>query len=117
LYASRELVSQKIPLERLSVAQSMKAFRRIASDYLQAQRKNDRLFHLLRKALLDEYQRQDKTSRDFPRKKQERPAGKPIIKQATPEQTQIAQNIKIPQTVNGVEWHTAAGSRRYENRF
>ncbi|QDT31233.1 Transposase DDE domain protein [Thalassoglobus polymorphus] len=94
LYASHELVSQSIPLERLSIAQSLRAFRRIASDYLHPQQKKDRLHHLLRKALLDEYQRQDKSSRDYPRKKQERPAGKPKINKATPEQIQTAQNIK-----------------------
>lgn len=94
LYASHELVSQKIPLARLSIAQALKAFRRIASDYLHPQRKNDRLCHLLRKGLLDEYQRKNKTSRDYPKKKQERPAGKPKINKATKSQIQSAQKIK-----------------------
>ena len=94
LYASRELVSQGVPLQRLSIAQSLKAFRRVASDYLHPQQKGQRLNHLLRNALLDEYKRKDKTSRDFPRKKQERPAGKPKINKATPKQIQTAQNIK-----------------------
>lgn len=99
LYASQELISQKIPLERLSIAQSLKAFRRIASDALHPQQKTDRLRNLLRKALRDEYPRKDKTSRDYPRKKQERPASKPKIYQATKPQIQTARKIK--QTQNG----------------
>ena len=99
LYASHELVSQKIPLARLSIAGSLKTFRRIASDYLHPQEKNQRLRELLRKALRDDYPRQDKTSRDFPRKKQERPAGKPKIIKATKTQIQTAQKIK--QSKNG----------------
>lgn len=97
LSASRELISHGIPLERLSMARSIAAFRRNARDYLHPQIPQHRLRHLLHAALLDDYQRRDKTSRDYPRKKQERPAGKPVIKKATKIQISTAQTIKHAQ--------------------
>jgi hypothetical protein len=97
VYASQELVNAGIPLSRLSLAQALKAFRRIARDYLHPQQPKHRLRAMLRQALLDEYQRQDKTSRDYPRKKKERPAGKPTIQKATKDQIKTAQQIKHTQ--------------------
>jgi hypothetical protein len=99
LFASHELASQDIPLHRLSIAQSLQAFRRTARDYLHPLHPKLRLQHMLRQALLDEYDRQDKTSREYPRKKQERPAGKPIIQQAT--KTQILRARRIKQAEKG----------------
>src|SRR5690606_33442560 len=93
-YTSKELLSLQVPLERCSIAQSLKAFRRIASDYLHPQEKGQRLRDVLRNALRDESPRTDKTSRDSPRKKQERPAEKPKINKATKTQIQTTQNIK-----------------------
>lgn len=94
LYASQELVLKEIPLDRLSMAQSLKAFWAIARDYLHPQQPKHRLRQLLRRALLDEYNRKDKNSRNYPRKKQKRPAGKPTIKKATKTQIQSAQKLK-----------------------
>lgn len=94
LSASRELVSHNIPLGRLSMAQSILSFRRIARDYLHPREPKQTLKHLLRKSVLDEYARRDKASRDYPRKKQERPAGKPKMKSANKTQIQTAKAIK-----------------------
>lgn len=99
LFALQELHSQEIPLHRLSIAQALTAFRRIARDYLHPQDPQHRLRHMLRTALQDQYTRKNKSSRDYPRKKQEQPAGKPIIKKATTTQIEIAQKIK--HTKNG----------------
>lgn len=97
LSAARELASQGICLKRLSMAQSLTAFRRVARDYLHPQHPQQRLRRMLRNALLDEYARQNKASRDYPRRKQERPAGKPIINNATKRQIQAARQIRYPQ--------------------
>ena len=97
LYAAQELISHNIDLPRLSMAQSLQAFRRIARDYLHPQQPRHRLRPLLRNALQDEYHRKNKTSRDYPRKKNEHPAGKPKIKKATTTQTLTAQRIKQAQ--------------------
>lgn len=94
LFASRELARQKIPIHRLSVAQVLKIVRAIARDYLHRQERAQRLCDQIGRALLDPYTRQNKTSRNYPRKKTDRPPGKPTIKIATQAQTQIAQQIK-----------------------
>ena len=95
LSASRELISHDLPLQRLSMALSIAAFRRTARDYLHPQTPRHRLRRLLRDSLLDNYQRKDKTSRDYPRKKRERPAGKPLIKNATKTQISTASKSKF----------------------
>lgn len=97
LYASHQLRTQAIPLTRLSFAQSLKAFRRIARDHLHPQQPRQRLDDLLRQALLDTYPRKDKSSRDYPRKKTEHPARKPLIQTATPNQISRAHYIKQTQ--------------------
>ena len=94
VYASRELISQQIPPRRLSVAGSLRAFRRTARDYLHRRQPKTRLRRLLRQALIDDYHRKNKSSRDYPRKKTERPAGKPRIHTATKAQIRTAQQIK-----------------------
>lgn len=99
LYASQELRSQNTPLNRLSIAQSLRAFHKIGRDYLHPQQPKTRLRQLLRKALKDSYSRTNKTSRDYPRKKKKRPAGCPNILVATKQQRQKAQQIK--QAING----------------
>lgn len=99
VYASQELETHGIPLERLSMAQALLAFQRTARDYLHPHEVKARLRPRLRRALLDDYKRTNKSSRDYPRKKQETPAGKPNIKPATKRQLKIAQAIK--HTKNG----------------
>jgi hypothetical protein len=94
LYASRELNVQRIPLERLSLAKALAAFRRVARDYLHPIQPTQRLRTQLHRSVQDHYQRGDKSSRDYPRKKKERPAGAPVINIANPSQIQQAQRIK-----------------------
>lgn len=94
LSASRELVSQGIPLQRLSLAGALAAFRRVARDYLHPVTPRESLRPQLRRATLDVYSRRDKTSRNYPRKKNERPAGIPVIKLAHPSQIQLARQLR-----------------------
>jgi Transposase DDE domain len=94
LYASAELVRQELPLERLSMAGVLKAFRSMARDYLHPVDRQATLPILLRRALIDGYPRKNRTSRAYPRQKRYRPAGKPNIEAATPFQQHRAQSIK-----------------------
>lgn len=42
---------------------------------------------------MNEYDRKDKTSRDYPRRKQERPAGAPTINQATANEWKLIKQL------------------------
>lgn len=101
LYASNELLRQEIPLERLSAAGSLRAFRQIARDYYHPAEPSHTLRGRLRHALVDTYRRASKASRDYPQKKQIRPtAGPPKIHLADQPHIQLARSI--PQlTTNG----------------
>ncbi|MHC4399348.1 MAG: hypothetical protein ACYTG0_06690 [Planctomycetota bacterium] len=77
----------------LSVAQMLRAFRRMLRDYRHPQQRGHRLCDLLRNATVDRYVRRNKTSRDYPRKKQESPPGTPTITKANRQQIQHAKQV------------------------
>lgn len=79
---------------RMSFAKVIRAFRRMLRDYIHPQLKGCTLDSLLRDAIKDDYKRGDKTSREYPRKKKEKPPGKPKITVATKEQRNFAQQIR-----------------------
>ena len=89
LYALVQFQLAGLPPRRLSIAQTLRAFRRLMRDYLHPAEPGQSLRARLRAALIDPYQRQHKTSRNYPRKKQESPPGPPKIQQAS--RTQIIQ--------------------------
>lgn len=97
LYASRELDSRGIPLQRLSMAGVLIAFRQIARDYYHPADPRHTLCIRIREALLDEYQRTSKKSRDYPRRKHERPPGPPTIQKATSQQQKQLREL-LPQS-------------------
>ena len=82
------------PPDKLSIAGTLRAFRRMLRDWRHPSERNQQLRHRLRAAVIDSYQRKNKTSRDYPRKKQESPPGSPTIHLATPKQIQQAQTVK-----------------------
>jgi len=95
LYASDELTRHEIPLERLSAASSLRAFRQIARDYWHPAETRNTLRHRLRCALIDTYPRTNKASRDYAQKKQIRPpAGPPRIHRADNPRIQLAKTIR-----------------------
>lgn len=96
--ASYEQALAGTALHQLSIGQALRAFRRIARDYLHPQQRGQRLRDMLRDALRDEYERKDKTSRQYPHKKREHPAGKPRVRNATRAQIQTALEIKQQRT-------------------
>lgn len=101
LYALVEATKQGVPPERLSFAKLLLAFRRTTRDYLHPTERGERLCERLRNAIGDCYIRKNKTSRNYPRKKQEKPPGAPLIRRATRAQTKRAQQV-AEQTTKGL---------------
>jgi hypothetical protein len=97
LYALVEADRQDVPPERLSFAKLLLAFRRTLRDYLHPTEPAERLCERLRHAIIDPYFRKLKSSRNFPRKKQERPPGPPKIIQASKAQIQLAYRLAVKQ--------------------
>jgi hypothetical protein len=93
LYALSQLDLKELSPRRLSAAQVLRAFRRTMRDYLHPSQRGCTLRDRLRTALIDDYHRVNKTSRDYPRKKREAPAGPPRILIASPAQIQRAQSL------------------------
>jgi len=101
LYALLQMQGQGLSPQRLSVAQTLRAFRRILRDYRHPIEAGCSLRQRLRVALIDAYPRRCKTSRDYPRKKQERPPGPPHIILASTSQKQLARSIHSETLKNG----------------
>ncbi len=95
LYALVEATKQGIPSQRLSFAKLLLAFRRTMRDYLHPTERGERLCERLRQAIIDGYVRKNKASRNYPRKKQERPPGPPRILPATNTQTIRAKELAV----------------------
>lgn len=94
LHSHARLVRQNVPIRRISFAGIWRAYRCAMREYKSHIEPGDRLRDLIDQAIIDPYQRKSKTSRDYPRKKQERAAGPPIIRIATRAQIQQAQRVK-----------------------
>lgn len=93
LYALVE-VTAHAAASRLSIAGTLRAFRRLLRDYRHPRERGDQLRGQLKRAVIDTYQRQNKTSRDYPRKKKESPPGKPCVLKATTIQRQRAEALR-----------------------
>lgn len=84
-------------LQRLSIAHMLRAFRRMMRDYLHPSERGQSLRERLQSALIDPYRRENKTSRNYPRQKQETPPGPPQVVTATKTQIQQAQELRQKQ--------------------
>lgn len=83
---------------RVSAAGALGAVRTVMRDYRWRPEPGEDLATLLGDALIDTYVRHgSKASRNYPRKKQERPAGKPVILLASREQVTCAKELKARQ--------------------
>lgn len=83
LYALAQATKRGVEPRRLSAAQLLLAFRRMLRDYRHPAERGHSLCDLLGLAVIDPYTRQNKASRNYPRKKRESPPGKPQIVTAT----------------------------------
>jgi Transposase DDE domain len=93
LYALVHCEPAALSPRRLSVAKLLRAFRRMMRDYLHPTERAASLCAQVALALIDDYRRRNKTSRNYPRKKQESPPGPPKILTATRAQIRIAQAL------------------------
>lgn len=101
LYTLSQLQPQRLPARRLSVAKTLKAFRRMLRDYMHPTERGSKLSDRLQTAVIDNYHRKNKTSRDYPRKKQEAPPGPPRILMASQTQIQRAQALRYELSKKG----------------
>ena len=85
---------QQIPPQRLSVAPMLRAYRHLLRDYKNRPEPGQTLRDLLTRAVIDSYKRACKTSRNYPRQKQESPPGAPEIRPANRREIQAAQRLR-----------------------
>jgi hypothetical protein len=97
LHSHSRLVAQGVLPERISFAGVWRAYRRPMREYRSIPDPGERMSQLIDRALIDPYKRKNKTSREYPRKKQEQAAGPPIIRKATRAQVQQAIQVKREQ--------------------
>lgn len=94
IHAQYLLQSQGQDPQRLSVAAMLRAYRAAMYEYRCVPEQGENLRSRVRQALRDTYRRKCKTSRNYPRKKQETPAGPPRISLATTTQVKKARQFK-----------------------
>lgn len=94
LYALHVQRPTGVSVKRLSAAGVLRALRRTMRHYQSRPDEEEVLETMLLKAVIDQYERKNKSSRDYPRKKQETPAGKPKLLNATKTQIKQAKALK-----------------------
>lgn len=94
LYALIEATRHGVEPKELSVAGMLRAFRRVMRDYRHPRVGDERLEIDLRRAVIDAYERKDKSSRNYPRRKRESPPGPPVISTATRTQIRTARSLR-----------------------
>ena len=101
LLAVDELIRHGECPHRLSVAGALGAIRMVMRDYKSRPDPGKDLWTLLSAAVTDSYvRRAAKASRDYPRKKSEKPAGKPTIQRANPQQIKDVKELKANEQAN-----------------
>lgn len=95
------LIKQGESPHRVSVSGALLAVRTAMRNYKWRPDPGEDLWSLLSRAKIDTYvRRSSKAARNYPRKKQEKPAGKPVIQLASREQVSCAKELKTFQRQN-----------------
>jgi hypothetical protein len=95
LMAVAKVIKQGESPHRVSAAGALDAVRTVMRDYRWRPDPGEDLWSLLGKALIDTYVRHgSKAARNYPRKKNEKPARKPLIELASREQVEFAKEFK-----------------------
>lgn len=94
LHAAQHLHRRRIPPNRMSVAKVLRAYRAPMREYKSYPDPGESLWQLLDTAIIDDYLRENKTSRAYPRKKYDSPPGPPKFAYAT--QDQITRVKQLP---------------------
>ncbi len=93
LHAQAELSQAGIASERISVARMLLAYRRLMREYKSRPDHGESLGEMLLEALIDSYDRKNKKSRGYPRKRTREREMVPKILTATPEQVAHARTF------------------------
>ena len=93
LHAEVELAKRAVPTHRISVSKVLRAYRKPLREYKSRPDRGESLYELLSQAVIDSYQRGNKSSRDYPCKKKPQAIGVPQIIDATPFQIEAAQKF------------------------
>jgi hypothetical protein len=93
LYTLIEAYRVGTPAKKVSTAQMLRAFCRTMRDYQHPYEREESLCRQLRKCIIDSYHRKNKTSRNYPRKKKEKPPGSPVINLASTLQVESAKAV------------------------
>lgn len=95
LHSHYHLLQTGVLPERISFAGVLRAYRRSIREYKSPPDPGDRLLQMIRRSVLDDYERQDKRSRNYPRKKQPPGLGRPQLHLASRSQVQQAKQLQL----------------------
>lgn len=93
LHAEVQLAREGVPARRMSVAKILHAYRNSMRQYKSRPDCEESLRDLVCKAVVDSYERANKSSRDYPRKKHGHAIGAPEIRDATEVEIEISRRI------------------------
>jgi uncharacterized Zn finger protein (UPF0148 family) len=93
-HAQHVLAQKKVSPKRVSIARVLRAFRKAMREYKSCPDAGESLVEMLQEAVIDDYERGSRTSREYPRKKKEEETGPPKIFYATQKQIDLARRIK-----------------------
>ncbi len=94
LHTQVELAKEGVPAARVSVAGLLDAYRSAMREYRCGPEPGESLRKRLSLAVIDDYERSSKSSRDYPRKKQTHATGPPEVRTATKVEIEIAKELK-----------------------
>lgn len=94
LHAQVILLEKAVPAKRISVAGVLLGYRSSLREYRSVADPGDSLVEMVGRAVIDCYERANKSSRDYPRKKQEKPPGAPKVRNATRAEINAAKEIR-----------------------
>ena len=94
IHAQYQLQLHRLDTARLSIAKALRAYRGLMNEYKCVLDSGEDLRSRLKHALSDKYQRKSKASRNYPRKKCDKPPRAPVITLATKAQVELAHKIK-----------------------
>jgi hypothetical protein len=94
LHAQVILMGKGVPAKRISIAGVLLGYRRSVRGYKSPADPGESLYEMVGKAVIDPYKRANKSSRDYPRKKQEQATGAPKVRNATKAQINAAKEIR-----------------------
>jgi hypothetical protein len=94
LHAQVILMKKGVPAKRISVAGVLLGYRGSLREYRSVPDPGESLVEMVGHAVIDSYERADKSSREYPRKKHEQAAGAPKVHNATKAQINAAKEMR-----------------------